>query len=143
MIKTVDFGILTKHYIKYQDGITVINSKKNQFIEKLEPLKNAMTVIIDASQRGEEITREKEEEFKLLQENAIELDNEFKATVGKMNTDFSKEIYENLSVIINEWSVTKGDIDMVIDNGEVVYSKPELDITNDILEVLKEKGLYI
>lgn len=143
MIKTVNFGILTKHYIKYQEGIVTINDKKNEFVEKLEPLKIAMSTIIDASQRGEEITQQKEEEFKLLQDNAIELDNEFKATVGKMNTDFSKEIYEDLSIIINEWSITKTDIDMVIDNGEVVYSKPELDITNDILEILKEKGLYI
>lgn len=42
IIKTVNFGILSKHFKEYQEGIIVINDKKSEFISKLEPLKKSM-----------------------------------------------------------------------------------------------------
>ena len=141
-IKTINFGILSKHYIKFQEGLLVINAKKKEFLDKLEPLKVSMNAIMQASQRGEAISMQEQEEFKVLQDDAISLDNDFKYTMGKMNDDLSKEIYGQLSVLINEWSESN-DVDMVINSSEVVFYKEELDITNNILEVLKEKGLYI
>ena len=33
-IRVIDFEILTRHYIKYQDGLNEINELKNTFIKK-------------------------------------------------------------------------------------------------------------
>lgn len=143
MVKTVSFGILTKHYTKYQEGAKTISAKKSEFLEKLEPLKVAMNSIVEASQRGEEISQQKQDEFRILQDEAIQIDNDFKFEINKMNTELSREIYTQLSSIIGEWVQTQDGIDMVIDDNEVVYSRPGLEITDNILEVLKEKGLYI
>ncbi len=142
MVKKVSFVILTKHYTKYQEGVKIISDKKSEFLDKLEPLKLSMNSIVDASQRGEDISEEKQNEFRILQDEAISLDNDFKFTINKMNTELSREVYINLSEIIGEWA-SNTDIDMIIDDNEVVYTKQGLDITDDILEVLKEKGLYI
>ena len=82
------------------------------------------------------------EKFKQLQEEAVGYDNDFKEEFKKMNETLTKKVYENLEAIITEWS-QNNDVDIVTGKMEVVFSKPEFDITNDILEVLKEKNLYI
>jgi Skp family chaperone for outer membrane proteins len=58
-----------------------------------------------------------------------------------MNDELSKSVYAELSEIITKWSVDKN-IDMVIGSTEVVFLKEE-HFTNDILEILKEKDMFI
>jgi Skp family chaperone for outer membrane proteins len=60
----------------------------------------------------------------------------------KMNDELSKSVYAELSEIITKWSVDKN-IDMVIGSTEVVFLKEEHFATNDILEILKEKDMFI
>ena len=59
-----------------------------------------------------------------------------------MNDELSKDIFTDLSEIITEWS-EKNDIDIVVSSTEVVYMKPKNDSTNEILEILKQKGVFI
>jgi Skp family chaperone for outer membrane proteins len=60
----------------------------------------------------------------------------------EMNDELSKSVYAELSEIITKWSVDKN-IDMVIGSTEVVFSKRGTFATNDILEILKEKDMFI
>lgn len=142
IIKTVNFGILSKHFKDYQDGILLINDKKSEFLKKLEPLKKSMEDIIILSQNGQVVSDEKKLEYSKLQEDAINIDNDFKYTISKMNDELSKRIYLSLNEIIKEWS-GKNDVDIVISDSEVVISKEGIDITDNILKLIKEKGLFI
>lgn len=142
-IKVVDFEILSRHYVKYQDGIKKIEEVKQEFVKRLDPLKNEMQELLKASMTADEKTqKESAERFQILQEEGMIIDDEFKHKMRQMNDELSKEIYGDLERIITEWSNTK-DIDMVIGSTEVVFLKQEHYITKYIIEILKEKDLYI
>lgn len=59
-----------------------------------------------------------------------------------MNDDLSKRVYVSLNEIISNWT-SNNDVDIVISDSEVVVSKIGVDITENILELIKEKELYI
>jgi Skp family chaperone for outer membrane proteins len=141
-IKVVNFETLSKHYKNYQDGITEISDVKKSFVEKLDPFKQEMEKIIKQANSGEKLEPETEARFNELQEYAVSVDDEFKSTMRKMNDDLSKKIYGELSEIISEWSSSK-DIDLVIGSTEVVFMKPENDVTEDILTIIREKELHV
>ena len=70
------------------------------------------------------------------------IDEDFKRKMRQMNDELSKDIYNDLEKIITEWASTK-DVDMVIGSTEVVFLKQEHYVTKYIIEVLKERELYI
>jgi Skp family chaperone for outer membrane proteins len=145
-LRVVDFDILTRNYKNYQDGIRNLAEVRNSFVKKLEPFKNEMEKIIKAANSGlimdERSQKENEKKFAELQEDAMAIDSEFKVTMKKEQDELNKVTYDELSTIIDEWSVTNN-VDMVIGKMEVVYLKEKFEITNDILELLKSKDLYV
>lgn len=141
-IKIVNFEQLSKSYRPYQDGITEISNTKKSFIEKLDPFKEEMEKIIARANAGEQIEPATEQRFNELQNLALEIDEEFKKVMRDMNDTLSKTIYGELCNIINEWSLTNA-VDLVIGSTEVVFLKPEHEITDEILSKIKENGLYI
>ena len=141
-IKVVNFEYLSKNYQPYQQGVTEISDVKKSFVEKLDPFKQEMEKIIKQANSGEKLEPETEAKFAELQEQAVNIDEEFKLTMRKMNDELSKKIYSELAEIISEWSSSK-DIDLVIGSTEVVFMKPENDITEDIQAVIREKELHV
>ena len=142
-IKVVNFEILSRHYKNYQDGITKISDTKKQFIEKLDPFKKEMETIINKANKGEKLSEEQETKFQEFQNQAVEIDEEFKFTMRKMNDELSKAIYSDLSNFINEWTTLNTEVDLVIGSTEVVFLKEEHDVTEQVLEIIKEKGLHV
>lgn len=146
IIRIIDFQELTAHYKNYREGINRIEEKKKEFLEKLEPLKKEMNDIIRYAQSGlivdSESQRVKSERFQLLQQEAVSMDNDFKYEVKKMSEEINQKSYDELSKIIEHWSV-ENNIDMVIGKMEVVFNKEEFEATSDILEILKQKELYV
>jgi Skp family chaperone for outer membrane proteins len=142
IIKVVNFEILSKNYVPYQDGITKISDVKKDFITKLEPFKKELESIINRSQGGEKLDDATQARFNELQEYAMGVDEEFKVTMRKMNDELSKTIYGELAEFIAEWS-QKNEIDMVIGSTEVVFLKDEHDVTDQVLEIIREKGLHV
>lgn len=144
-IRVVDFEILTKHYTNYQNGIISINSERKLFIDKLNPLKSEMERIIKAVNSGipvdEVMDKSRTERFEQLQNQAIEIDNEFKSTMNKLRGDLNIKIFDELSVIISDWG-SENFIDLITGKMEVVYSNKKYEATNEILEILKSRGLY-
>lgn len=142
-IKVVDVEVLSRHHSLYQQGIEKISNTKKDFLERLEPFKVQMHKMITESIKitDETIIKENAAKFEDLQEKAVQIDNEFKAKMREMNDELSKEIYNNLETIISEWSITN-DVDMVLSSTEVIYLNPRNFVTDEILEVLKEKELY-
>lgn len=144
-IRVVDFEVLTRNFTKYQEGIQKIENHKQKFLEQVEPYRKEMENILMMSQSGiiiDQMTqKQRAEKFQKMQQEVMDLDNDFKVELQKLKSKLSSESYSYLESYITEWSV-KNDIDIVLGTAEVVFSKPELDITNQILDVLKSKGLY-
>lgn len=143
-LRVVDFEILTKNYKNYQDGIKNIENEKQEFIKSLEPVKKEMENIIAQMSSGiimdEKAQMEKEEKFKSLQDQAVGIDNKFKVEMRRLHEELNKTTYDELSTIISEYSEANS-IDLVIGKMEIVYLKDNFEITEQILEVLKEKDL--
>ena len=142
IIKVVNFEILSKNYVPYQDGITNITDVKKDFITKLEPFKKELESIINRSQGGEQLDDATQARFNELQEYAMGVDEDFKATMRKMNDELSKKIYSELEVFIKEWA-DKHEVDIVIGSTEVVFLKDEHDVTEQVLEIIREKELHV
>jgi len=142
-IKVVNFEILSRHYKNYQDGITKISDNKKEFIERLDPFKKEMEIIINKANNGEKLTPEQEAKFQDFQNQAVEIDEDFKFTMRKMNDELSKAIYTDLSNFINEWTKLNTEVDLVIGSTEVVFLKEEHDVTEQVLEIIKQEGLHV
>ena len=114
-IKVVDFEILSKHYVKYQEGITEIENVKKEFVKRLDPFKDEMQALIKGNpSQTEEEQKVSGERFQELQEMAMGIDEEFKYKMRQMNDELSKGIYTDLENIISEWG-TENEVDMVIE----------------------------
>lgn len=146
VIKVVDFEILSRHLKQYQDGLNNIGEVKRKFVDRLTPFKKEMESIITAANSGivldEESEKKRVDRFQEIQNTAVEIDNEFKQEMRKMNDELSKSVYIELSAIINKWCV-ENNIDMVIGSTEVVFLKEEHYVTEDILKILKEKDIFV
>lgn len=144
-IRVVDFELVTKHFSTYQDGAEKIEQSKKEFIEKVDPYRREMQNILVAAQSGlivDSMTqKQRTEKFQHMQKEIVELDKVFKGEVQRMRDELTKVTYKELEDYIVNFSKDK-DFDCVIGKLEVVYCKEEFDITNQILEILKEKGVY-
>ena len=143
-LRVVDFEVLTKNYKNYQEGIKNIEEEKKSFIKSLDPVKKEMEAIIAQMSTGlvidEKTQGEKEERFKSLQDQAVGIDNHFKSEMRRLHEELNKTTYDELSTIISEYSEANS-IDLVIGKMEIVYLVDKFEITEQILEVLKEKDL--
>jgi Skp family chaperone for outer membrane proteins len=143
-LRVVDFEVLTKNYKNYQDGIKNIEEEKKSFIKSLDPVKKEMEAIIAQMSTGliidEKTQMEKEQKFKALQDQAVGIDNHFKSEMRRLHEELNKKTYDELSGIISEYSEANS-IDLVIGKMEIVYLVDKFEITEQILEVLKEKDL--
>ena len=144
-IRVVDFELVTKHFSTYQDGAEKIEQSKKEFIEKVDPYRREMQNILVAAQSGlivDSMTqKQRTEKFQHMQKEIVELDKVFKGEVQRMRDELTKVPYKELEDYIVNFSKDK-DLDCVIGKLEVVYCKEEFDITNQILEILKENGVY-
>ena len=144
-IRVVDFELVTKHFSTYQDGAEKIEQSKKEFIEKVDPYRREMQNILVAAQSGlivDSMTqKQRTEKFQHMQKEIVELDKVFKGEVQRMRDELTKVTYKELEDYIVNFSKDK-DFDCVIGKLEVVYCKEEFDITHQILEILKEKGVY-
>ncbi len=144
-VRVVDFETLTRNFTIYQEGLDKIENHKQNFLEKVEPYRREMENILMMSQSGiiiDQMTqKQRAEKFQKMQQEVMDLDSEFKVELQKLKSELSSESYKHLESYITEWS-SENNIDIVFGTAEVVFSKPELDITEQILDVLKSKGLY-
>lgn len=144
IINVVDFERLTSVYKPYIDGVGEINKERDNFVEKLEPIRKEMQDLIKSFTSNIEIPGEdkqkKEIRYSELQEQAYSLDEEFKEKAREMKDELNEKTFNELSAIIDEFIENK-EVDMVIGKMEVVFVKPEYEITDGIIELLKTKNL--
>lgn len=145
-IRVVDFEILTRHYNNYRHGVDKIEEEKKEFLKKLEPFKREMNAIISAASSGlvvDNNTQEKRaNDFQKIQQEAVELERDFKFSLKKMTDELNEKVYDELSKIISDWS-KENDIDLVTGKMEVIFSNDKYDATDSIIEIFKIKNIYV
>lgn len=135
--------LVLRNYKNYHDSIQKINSEKDKFSDDVESIKKEMEGIINQSRLiiDENSQREAAIRFKELQSNAIGLEQEFRGKIVDLqNSELDKNVKE-VSNIINDWS-QKMDYDIILSKSHTIFNKPELDMTNSVIDVLKEMDLF-
>ena len=144
--RIVDFEILSSHYIKYKEGLGVLDFIRSEYLTKLEPIKKEMNTIIASMQSGVVVNaktqQENSERFQLLQEELVSIDKDATQKLTNYRDKMTKEVYGEMEVIITEWSKSHN-IDLVMGKIECVYVTEEFEVTDYILEVFKSKGSTI
>lgn len=144
-LRVIDFEVLTRNFQPYVDGYKNIESEKRKMLESVDASRQEMQAIITRSQSGliiDEMSQKRDmDKFKQLQETLMKADNEFKSKLKEMSEDLNTSVYDQLSVIIDEWSKANS-IDLVMGKMEVIFNTEKVDATNDIIEIIKQKNLF-
>lgn len=144
-LRAVDFDTLTRGFQPYIDGYLKIEAEKKSLVDSIQPQKKEIESIITSASSGlivDEMTQKRNvERFKVLQDELMKKDQEFKTVLKEMRDELNTSVYDQLSEIITEWA-KENSIDIVTGKMEVVYCSDECDSTNDIVEILRTKGLY-
>jgi Skp family chaperone for outer membrane proteins len=70
------------------------------------------------------------------------IDGDFKARMRELHDSLNKTTFDELTTFVNEWA-NENSIDLVTGKMEVVFANDKFDATNNILDILKEKNLYV
>lgn len=144
-LRVIDFEILTRNFKTYVDGYKEMDAEKRNMLDKIEPQRKEIEDIIRRSQSGlivDERTQKRDiERFKELQEILMKADVEYKKILKEMTEELNTKVYDQLSEIVSEWA-SNNSINLVMGKMEVIFNTSDIDATEQIIEVLKEKGLY-
>lgn len=143
-IYTVDFELIIKNFVPYHESIKSIQSDKKDFADKVEKIKNEMesivstskTLVLDQSMQATNTMRLRE-----LQTQAIQLESEFRSMITQKQSDELEKNFNQIIDIVNNYA-DANKLDMVVNKNSVVFSKTEFDLTQSIIEIIKEKSLY-
>lgn len=145
-LRIVDFEKLSRHYLKYREGLDAIDFHKKNYIELIEPIKKEMNIIIKSLQSGLVIDnrsqKERQERFQKLQEEVMSIDKTATKELTELRDKLTKEVYSELESLISEWAKNNS-IDLVMGKIECVYVSEKNEVTNDILNIFKEKEVYL
>lgn len=139
-IKAVDFQILTKHYKTYREGVEKVEKKKNDFLKELGPYKDEINKLLKNSKGNRD--EKTDIQIQTVSEKALELEKGVKEELKQMTNELNEKCFDELSEIIDGWS-KDNDVDMVFGKMEIVFCKKDSDITNDILEIIKSRDMFL
>jgi Skp family chaperone for outer membrane proteins len=124
----------------------LIEIEKEFYIESLQPLKKELQNLMMNSSSStiydRRLREQKADKFESLQKDAIQMEANFNEKIKKMNDETTLRVFNELEVIIRDWS-EKNHIDLVTSKMEVIYNSKSIDATDDIIEIIKDKGLFV
>jgi len=144
-LRVIDFEVLTRNFQPYVEGYKQIESEKRKMLESIDPDKKEMETIIKRSQSDlvlDEASQKRDmETFRQIQEKLMKLDQDFKRKLKEMSDELNTNVYDQLAVIVEEWA-TANSINLVMGKMEVIFNTDNVDATEQMLEAIKQKGLY-
>lgn len=144
-IYSVDFEMVIKNYKKYVEKMLELDQLKMAHYGEMESIKNEMEKIVSSAKSGliidENLQRQSANRFKELQSDAQQKDGMFREAMSEKQNDIMESSYEELSKIIEDYS-KENMIDMVISKAQVIFLNSEYEITEKVIDILKEKELY-
>lgn len=144
-IRVIDFNEVTKHFITYQEGMSHIRDIRDDFQKKVEPIRKEMQSIISQSSSGLVLdnmsVQDRAEKFQNLQNELVNIDNDYKHEMKKLHDDLNVKTYDELELIVSEWA-KNNNIDLVTGKMEVIFVNDKFDSTSEIIEELRIRNLY-
>jgi Skp family chaperone for outer membrane proteins len=141
----LDFEEVLRNFQPYHESLKMIQKEKKEFSELIEGIKKEMETII-ASNKSlilDDTTNQKNQlRFRELQNKAVQAESEFRTTiVDKQNEEVEKN-FAQIMDLVNDYASEKS-LDLVVNKNQVVFVNPKFEITNEIIEIVKQKELYL
>lgn len=144
-IWVIDFEKSLRNFTPYHDSLNKINDEKGKFSTRIEDIKKEMQTIIKTSQSlllDDKTKQRSIERFKTLQEEAVNLEQEFRNDIVVLQNSELESNFNSLSEIVEEWISFNDEVDMILNRNQVIWTKPSYEATDDFIELLKSKNLY-
>jgi Skp family chaperone for outer membrane proteins len=141
----LDFEEVLRNFQPYHESLKLIQKEKKEFSELIEGIKKEMETI-SASNKSlilDDTTNQKNQlRFRELQNKAVQAESEFRTTiVDKQNEEVEKN-FAQIMDLVNDYASEKS-LDLVVNKNQVVFVNPKFEITNEIIEIVKQKELYL
>ncbi len=141
----LDFEEVLRNFQPYHESLKLIQKEKKEFSDLIEGIKKEMEQIL-ASNKSlilDDVTNQKNQlRFRELQNKAVQAESEFRTTiVEKQNAEVEKN-FSQIMDLVNDYATEKS-LDLVVNKNQVVFVNSKFEITNQIIEIVKEKGLYL
>ena len=140
----LDFEEVLKNFEPYHQSLKSIQKDKQEFSDLVDSIKKEMEGIVNSSKSlilDDTSQQKNQNRFRDLQSKAVQAESDFRANImTKQNEELEKN-FNQIIALVNDWS-SENDIDLVINKNTVVFVKPEFEITNKMIELIKEKGMY-
>jgi Skp family chaperone for outer membrane proteins len=140
----LDFEEVLKNFEPYHQSLKSIQKDKQEFSDLVDSIKKEMEGIVNSSKSlilDDASQQKNQNRFRDLQSKAVQAESDFRANImTKQNEELEKN-FNQIIALVNDWS-SENDIDLVINKNTVVFVKPEFEITNKMIELIKEKGMY-
>lgn len=140
----LDFEEVLKNFTPYHESLRSIQKDKQDFADLIDGIKKEMETIINSSKSLilDDATNQKNQmRFRELQTKAVQAESEFRANIVTKQNDELEKNFQQIIELVNGWS-KENDIDLVVNKNTVVFVKPEFEITQKIVDLIKEKGMY-
>lgn len=144
-IYSVDFEQVVKCYKSYVSQMLELEQVKMKHQGEMEVFKKEMESIIASASSGlfmdEASQKAKMQRFKEIQGEATQKENTFRSGIAQTQNKIMEESFESVSNLINDYAKA-AQIDMIVSKSQLVFVKDEFDITEHIIDLMKEKDLY-
>jgi len=141
----LDFEEVLRNFQPYHESLKLIQQEKKEFSELIEGIKKEMENILASSKSLilDDTTNQKNQlRFRELQNKAVQAESEFRSNiVAKQNEEVERN-FQQIMEIVHKYAEDKS-LDIVVNKNTVVFVKPEFEITTEIIEKVKESGLYL
>jgi Skp family chaperone for outer membrane proteins len=142
----VDFEYIIFRYKSYIDQMSELEQYKISHYDEMDSIKKEMELIVNSSKSGlildETVQKKNIIRFKELQQTAMNKEQDFRSDIQEKQSLVMDRCFLEISEIIEKYSKSCG-IYMVFNKANVLYTSPECDITEYILNMLREKDLFV
>jgi Skp family chaperone for outer membrane proteins len=141
----LDFEEVLRNFEPYHVSLKSIQKEKKEFSELIDDIKVEMETILSGSKSLilDDATNQKNQmRFKELQNKAMQAESEFRSNIVARQNEEVEKNFQQIMDIVQEYSV-ENSLDLVVNKSTVVYVNPKLEITQQIIEVVKQKDLYV
>jgi Skp family chaperone for outer membrane proteins len=141
----LDFEEVLKNFEPYHQSLRLIQKEKQDFSDLIDGIKKEMETIVNGSKSLilDDATQQKNQNrFRELQTKAVQAESEFRANIMTRQNDELEKNFQQIIELVNVWS-SENNVDLVINKNTVVFVKPELEITDSIVKLIRDKGMYL
>jgi len=141
----LDFEEVLKNFEPYHQSLKVIQREKQDFSDLIDGIKKEMETIVNSSKSlilDDSTQQKNQDRFRELQTKAVQAESEFRANIMTRQNDELEKNFQQIIELVNAWS-SENNVDLVINKNTVVFVRPELEITDSIVKLIRDKGMYL